>query len=59
MEKLVSRMDEAEDRLPGLKDKVEGLDKVRKIIKFLTEERDTQEMWGTMKRNRPSSYRER
>lgn len=52
-------MNEAEDRLLGLKDKVEGLDKVRKIIKFLIEERDTQEMWDTMKRNKPSSYRER
>lgn len=52
-------MNEAEDRLSGLKDKVEGLDKVRKIIKFLIEKRDTQEMWDTKKRNKPSSYRER
>lgn len=52
-------MNESEYRLPGLKDKVEGLDKVRKIIKFLIEERDTQEMWDTMKRNRPSTYREK
>lgn len=50
-ESLISRMDQAEYRLSGPKDKVEDLDQINKKYEkhFKTQERNVQETWDTMK----------
>lgn len=58
-ESLISRMDQAEYRISGPKDKVEDLDQINKKYEkhFKTQERNVQETWDTMKS--PLNYRHR
>lgn len=53
---LASRMNQAEGRLSGLKDKESTPNKQGLRKKFKTLERNIQEMWGIMKKRNPWNY---